>query len=490
MDTYRKKSFIQRLGRAAVVLLLCTTSSLALEPDQGEFDWGFIASSFRDVNGDLRFRVGGPFFEKSTATNGNTFLASRPFYSRAYDRSAERAIQEVLWPIASAKRFRGEFSWRFLTAISLDYDVDDPLSRYRFWVLPLYYQGRDKRGVEYLAVFPLGGTIREFIRQDEIVFVFFPLLAWNSINAVETRHVFWPIYARTQGKRTSRLRVFPFYGKATHRDQFSKNFVMWPIWTAGIYTYPQSHGKGYILFPFWGHIDLNDEQTWMFLPPLFKIGRGDRLNAVHAPWPFIQYYKGETEKLYLFPIWGRKALAGSDSGFLLWPIFRRERFDKGDTVFSRHLALPFLYVEVSRERTHNFDVAPTVQSRYMKLWPLCSYYQDADASRFRMLELWPNKYTGPIERNFAPFWTLYTRSCINGSMKAELLWGLYRHHVEKDRKRYLSVFPFFSYRAEVGEREIRSYSILKGLIEYHRRGRQKQFRLFYGIRWSAKEKRE
>ena len=476
-----------RLGAAVLAGLLAAPAARGLDPAAGEYDWGFLASSFADVNGDVRFRAAGPFVERTvSAAEDREFLAFRPAYCRLRDAPAERTIEEILWPIASAKSFREVFSWRVLVAMYRDEDGTDPDSPYRFWGLPLYFQGRDALGADYRAVFPFGGAIHEFLGMDHISFVLFPIWARNDIGEVKSQHWFWPLYARTEGHGIYRLRVFPFYGQAKHRDHYAKKFVAWPLWTSAVYAYPQSYGTGHMLFPLWGHIGLNNEQTWWILPPVFKFGRSDRQNTVYAPWPLVQFERGAVEKTYLFPVWGKKSLPGSHRTFFLWPIFHRARIDKGDTVYHRFAALPFLHSERYRARDPQAD--PPDRSRYLRLWPLLSYQREQDVSRLRMLDLWPSRRNGPVNRNLAPFWTLYDRTAAGGRLQSELLWGLYRHHRDTGGERYVSIFPLFAFRTGgAADRPARRWSILKGLLEYERSGEATSGRLLYLFRWGGEE---
>ncbi len=100
---------------------------------------------------------------------------------------------------------------------------------------------------------------------------------------------------------------------------------------------------------------------------------------------------------------------------------------------------------------------------------------------FRMLDLWPFKHSGPIERNLAPFWTLYRREAAGDLWESELLWGLYRHRTRADCERYVSLFPLFTWhRDDAGSN--RSFSILKGLIGYESGDEGRRLQLLYLLR--------
>ncbi len=491
---------MHRLIRFTLITLLCVPAfSMAGADDRDplEFDFGPLISRQRDLHGHMRLRVLGPFFERATHDDGQTLTAVRPLYSRYDDPEMERRRSEYLWPVGYTKQFRDEHSGRVLLAFWTRFDVEDPDSRYRFWLFPLYFQGRDKHGEEYAALFPLGGRIHEFLGRDEIEFILFPLYLRTELNEVPSHSFLWPIISHTQGRGIYRFRVFPFYGQNRHRDRYNKKFVMWPFWTSAEYYYEGSSGSGYILFPVYGRLTLEDQRSWMVLPPFFRVSRGERVNMVLAPWPIFQRRTGEIRQTYIWPLWGTKTMRGTHSRFFLWPFLQEERIDRGDTVARRFYLLPFYYSDTHRERA---PAAPdpqepvprgTMVSNYQKIWPLLSYIRDGDEVRFRMLALWPLKYTPSIERNYAPFWSLIQHARYEEASDTEILWGLYRRQRRGEDKSYTSLFPLFDRtRDDRHDEAVRRWSFLKGLIGYERRGTNRRYQLLYLLRWGQLEETE
>lgn len=476
-----------RLRLAWLALALSTVVASARDEAPRTFDWGFLASRQPDVHGDLRTKVLGPFFEFASSTNGMRFGAFRPVYSRIQDPVSERTFHDVLWPIAEGRAFKSELQWRFILTYYHDFDVNDPTSRYRFMSLPIYFQGRDIHKKRYFAIFPLGGRIHEFLGRDEINFALFPLYARSSINNVVTKDVVWPIYSRTEGKGIYRFRVFPFYARSYHKDKFEKRFIMWPFWTWARYKQPGSSGTGYIVWPLWGHIKLESENTWLFVPPLFRFSRGQRLNYSYYPWPFIQRSAGLVEKLYIWPLFGEKHMQGHYRSFYLWPIIWNDRVDRGDTMVKRFVIAPVYQSGVHVESHRDDQGDRKVLGRYRKVWPLFYYQREYDESFFRTLDLWPLRRTPAVERLYAPIWTLYSRTALGGNVDHELLWGLYRQRRRGADSFSSSLFPLWDWKREEGERSVREWNLLKGLIGYSREGTQKQVRVLYFLRFGRKE---
>lgn len=481
------RRWISKAGRAVLLLaLLPLVPSRAEDPES--FDLGFLASRHRDVNGDLRLKVLGPLYERVSSTNGMRMDAFRPLYSTAEDPATDRALADYAWPVGTTRSVRDERRWRWLIFYGFNHTTNDVVHRYRTWLIPFYFQGRNASGTTYRALFPLGGTLRDFAGRDEISFALFPLYSTSALNDITTVNYLWPLISRTRSEKghISRHRFFPFYGMNHHQGKFRKRFVLWPFYNDVRYEYGEGRGGGHMLFPLYGTVNLDTEKTLWVLPPFFRFTRGEQ-NIVHAPWPFFQKRSGENiDQLYLWPLWGRKKLETVDRSFFLWPVFWKEHVDRLDSTVDRFLVAPlFSHTAVRADADPESDERPEVLARKHKLWPLYSYRREGEASRLRFVELWPFADAPAVERNWAPLWTLYSRATAAGKADTEILWGLYRHHRDGEAYRYVSLFPLADYRRDArADAEGRSWNLLKGLVGYERKGSQKSIRLLYFLRFN------
>ncbi len=490
----------QARGAAAaglLVLALLAPGCASVRPGDG-IELGPLYARDRAPEGAERVRVAGPLYEAQDLEPDLSFRAVRPFFSDTEDAPRSRRLREFLWPAGILKTFGRETHWRFLLGYGHDFDNTDPASRYRGMVFPFLFWGRDARDEDYLALFPLGGRLNEFLGQDEIVFVLFPAYAWSRVRDIESHNVLWPILSWTRGGDVSRFRFFPFYGYARNGDRWRKQFCLWPFWTHARYGYPQSTGTAWVLFPLVGRVNLSDQQGWMVLPPLFRWSRAADHAELNCPWPFVQVASGRFDKLYLWPLWGRREDAHETRGFWLWPIGHYRRTERPDHVQAWNAVLPFVYSETRRALPEapadaaaaaggggsGEPAAGEVLARYFKLWPLFSYRREDAASRVRLLELWPLKDTGPIERNLAPFWTLYRRTRVGEAVENELLWGLFRSRRGAEGERSLSLFPLFmTHRGGDEQPEARRWSLLLGLLGREREAAATRWRLLWFLTW-------
>lgn len=455
------------------------------------YDFGPIVSRHQDVNGDWRLKVLGPLFERTGNTNGMSLTAYRPFYSTVKDPERDRTLHDYLWPIGTSRKIHDESQWRWLIFYGFDHTDKDPSQRYRFWLIPFYFQGRNESNETYRALFPIGGTIGDFLGRDKTSFVLFPLYSRSSINDLTTLNVLWPLISRTRNSDDSiyRARVFPFYGVNHHKGKYKKQFILWPFYTDVRYEYKKSKGGGHILFPLYGYMNLTTEKSIWILPPFFRFTKGDERRIIHAPWPFYRRETGEGMSLhYIWPLWGHRKTGNRERDFYLWPIFWHDTDKRPGTESERFIAAPVFSHTVVRSDTMTSVLSgeKEVLERRHKVWPLYSYRRNGEASKLRLAELWPFAEAPSIERNWAPFWTLYSRQVYRENVDTEALWGLYRNQKRAGHGRYFSIFPLFDYRRDASvDQPVRSWNIFKGLIGFERKGSQKTVKLLYVIKFRS-----
>ncbi len=449
-----------------------------------DFDFGPLITKDVSFQGNTRIRILGPLWEHQLSADEQRFSALRPLYARTSETNSPRILKELLWPFATLKVYRNESYYRVVTAFGHDYELDAE-SRYKNHIFPIVFQGRSADGHNYFALFPLGGTIREFMGRDRVDFALFPLYGRSQVNEFVTHDVLWPFISWSRHDEGSRWRVFPFYGQAQHDGHWKRRFVMWPILTS--INFEKADGGGFILFPVTGYSRIEQERTFWLAPPLFKWLESPERRAVNCPWPFFQYETGNQEKLYIWPIWGKRKKGVSESSFLLWPVFHSSKTEFETKTRSSFRALPFVYTDKTVEKPEEDGEDGVVSKRYFKLWPLLSYRRDGNCDRLRSLELWPMRNTGPIERNFAPLWTIYSRERDGDSFDTELLWGLYRNRRGQKGERAFSVFPLYSQKRKADPMELSSWRILAGLFGREVEDGVRRWRVLYFLRFGNKK---
>ena len=485
------------------------TAAAAEEPSPwvAESDWGPLASWMTDADGNARFRAAGPFWEQAESPDGKKLQAfPRPFYARAVDPAADRDSWDCLWPISAGKTFGKQQSWRVINSYFFDRDRTDPESQYHYWFLPFWFHGRDEGGTGYAGLWPLGGEIRNLLWKDRIRFILWPIWTQSRVNDVRTTDVLWPLISRTTtpDHHLEQFRVFPFYAHAKNARQYEKRTILWPIWTQTRYVHPKAAGTAWVLFPLCGRVNLNSQKGWMFLPPFFQHIRGEKLTRTLCPWPFFQRETGFREKLIVWPLYGYHKDGALERRYWLWPLLIREKNEWGFKQVTRWSVVPF-YTSVSQSdnpapagwqagkgilglAAGPAEAAPAaapagpprVTANRTKLWPAYSRIYDLEQAsyRLRLLDLWPAGHPPPVERSWAPLWTVLDYRVRGADSDLDVFWGLYRATRREAGARAFSLFPLWRHERTGGD-AARRWSVLKGLIAYDRTATNRQVRFLW-----------
>ena len=443
----------------------------------------------------------GPLVESQRTHKGETFLAVRPFYSRetnATNAPVQRRSNDYLWPVGHSNYKDERYSWRLLLFYGNGGDADEPVAKddepYRFRLFPIYFSGRTREGETYRAVFPLGGTIRGFLLSDEIEFYLFPFYARGRRGDVEMKTICWPFYLTRHGEHVDQLRLWPFYGDRVRRGRHQTDetsFTLWPFWTSKSTQGDTINGDGFILFPIYGHSRYERKrrgtfESWSVIPPLFTYAKGDDgYRKLNAPWPIIrQLDSDDLHARHIWPLYGSVTNNNSSRTYALWPLFSvHSASNESFSVSVRHLPAPFFYqmtekcINTNRLALTNAPANFSRERSYTRVWPLFSYRETGNGSftRFPELSLW--SMSEPIERNWAPLWSLYTRRyrALDDRTGHDVLWGLFSREYGTDYSA-TSLWPFFNRKRE---NDTWRWNILGGLIGRSGKGDRSSWRFLW-----------
>ena len=467
----------------AALLFSFTSTVLCADVDFAPF---FSWEAAQDGQG-ADWRAAGPLFEHDTAAewyDGDWRITAfpRPFWVAFEHQNEDRSGVDALWPLAFSRHRGRESVQRILLAVHSDADTASDTASERWWLLPVFFTGQVSGGHDYLAVFPIGGTIGDIAGYDSVRFLLFPLYLRTVKGLTHSASILWPVLSLTVGPAGQKWRIFPLYGENRLVPAETRRFFLWPF----IHTVRQerterssSHGRGFFILPaggFYRQLDSRGDvtaQSWSLLWPFFSGHRSESARRLNCPWPFVRIRRTtdggvERSMTYLWPFWGEKEGGTGSEMFLLWPFFQRWENSSAERARSRGLWIfPFFYSV--REQT---DPATHGEGRgYWRFWPLASSEFGPEYRTLTVLALWPQRRARAIQRSYAPFWTFYRYSKDAVSTEHELLWGLWQYESSAVKTK-ASLFPLF-------EREIHdgrvSVSILKGLFGWTRHDERIRF---------------
>jgi hypothetical protein len=470
------------LGLGLFLALLAGAPSARAVRTAPVLDAGLFISKMETDAPDsaTRFRSAGPVVERIHKPSGRAFCALRPVAAEVRDAAQGTSTLHVLWPLFTSNRRGAERSWNSALILwGRDADIHNPTSQWSLLAFPLVATGRTKEGSRYGGLFPIWGRLEEFAGMDRVDFAFFPLYAYTRQGDLNTWNILFPVISWTRAPDEARFRVFPLYGQA-REPGIRRRFILWPIWNEAQYSAPQHVGYSHMLFPLYGRVNLDNQQSWMVLPPFFRYTEAGEKRQLMAPWPFVQLtWGGDDEKTYLWPFWGVHHRPDFENGFVLWPLGGYETDGRRELVRSRRWLVPFYFDERALRRLP--DAKPVVEERRVRVWPLATYQRDATSLRFHTLELWPAAPVPAVERLYAPFWTLYSHERVGTRVSDELLWGLFRRNKENGSV-HSSIFPLVSWGGST-DNDTTRWDLLKGFLGYERQGEDRKFRMLYFMRF-------
>lgn len=417
------KSFL--LTFFAAMALLCLRASAAdLPPRYPELPpvWSYDRAD-KATDAPARFRAIGPVFEKRFFDDPKlSYSAFRPLWSRQ-DSPDGMWNMDFIWPLSVWRdSWHVDYQWVLLYFGSTDSD-----GRYRQYIIPIWFCGRDADKKFYWGLFPLYGDVKDLISYDQTTFIAWPLYWHTEKNGTKGEAYVWPLVNMESGPRSDKFRAFPFYA---YNDVYARHYTQSFLWPIVETTKSQSEttpGQGWMFWPFYGRNTFDDKTTWSVLWPLITHAkRGDNAGVrTHAPWPIVRYsrdYEREGERmLWIWPFWGRRLKADENSQFFVFPLGWYLE-DRGEQRNSRwYWALPVYWTQVV------YDKGRTKRELlYRRFWPVASYYEEGDGASLRILDIWPVRRTEPIERNWSALWTLYSYDETAKGYSWDCLWGMLR----------------------------------------------------------------
>jgi len=381
---------------------------------------------------ESRFRLG-PFYERRVMSDGSSFTAVRPLYSRSVEAEGRETVTDALWPLATFHRNESQQWWRVLVAFGNDLDVNNPDSGWSLGVFPLWFQGRSRLQEDYWALFPIYGHIPHLWLMEDLSFTLFPCYLRYKVAEREREYYLWPFMSRLEEEEgVKRTSVFPFYGyKDTPRQE--TQYVLWPFWIDTTYkdTAPNP-GSAWMLFPIAGQVSREREQQWLALPPFISHALTDTTERWRVPWPFVQLEKTADERSRTFWPFYSDRLSDDRRYFSAgWFLYSRDNAKRPNGRVERMRIFPFYVNESTYAKDP--DGIEYEKENYLRVWPLFTRVRTPRISHFRTLELNPIRYSEGIERNWAPFWTFYERSSLDGEVEHDALWGIINFRLSAEK---------------------------------------------------------
>ncbi len=435
-----------------------------------------------------------PFIETRRAPDYN-YLTIRPLAD--YESSEDTAVKRLrfLWPLGLFYHQQDRSKlYRFWPVFqhSRTEDFFTGQSTTHGWVFPVIFWGHKPDQGRYGGVLPVLGRTYGLLG-DEFSWFLFPLSSRFRQGQYVRYDVLWPFfsYGSIPEGDSQVVRAWPLYVRKSKEESHEHNYLLWPFFRWGKEHWETVGGaqrrRDYAAFhPFYASqtvVDEENEELSRQRQILFYNRHHDNRwdDEEYRRWSAFfsilrRQYTDSVDETRVFPLYWRskRFLSGSENPEhsvenyrYLWPVFwhTKDRSlpdkERSYSVFAPilwHYSTNYYEEDVTEHRT--------------SLWPLFTlkYGRPNSLSFYILSHGWGEPDSG-YKRIYRPFFEFYRyKREPDGSRITRLLWRLY-YHERGPEGRKLSVPLLFSYESSLSEETEsfqRTFSFLRGLLQYNR----------------------
>lgn len=451
-----------------LVPLACVSLFLSLPFVRGEEDNMWPLAVRRSADGIEALQAVGPLFF-SQSGQGVERRGVRPVYLETVsDGTLEGSF---LYPFFTWRRQKDYRTFSFFQLVNARTDMTGPgPADERFDVWPFWFS-RDNgdAAMSYRAFFPFGGTIKNRFGRDRITFAAFPLYSHTEKAGRHITHAPWPFLRFVAGDGHHGFEFWPLYGRVAREGDYDRQFWLWPLGyksarnlsepvpdvkIGALPFYTRDTGPGYInenyLWPFFGYSDRTEPY---------------RYHETRWLWPFLVQGRGDERHVNRWgPFYTHSVIKGTDKTWVLWPLYRNQRWTADGLAQEKTTFLFFLWWSLE-QRSPDRDV-PAAHKTH--LWPLFSAW-DNGAGRRQVQALSPFEVffprNDPVRQLWSPLFALYRYDRQpDTSVRHALLWNAVTWR-RGPAEREFHLGPIAGYRADAGQQR---FSLGRGLFGWQR----------------------
>lgn len=373
-------------------------------------------------------------------------------------------------------------------------------------LFPFFWRGNDARVFipfysprrqSFFGIFPFYGKFKGLWGRDKIQFFLWPLLTITEKDRIQSIHFPWPFLGIFRGSGGSGAKCWPLWGYLRTDNLSTKAYFLWPLGHYRRIIDPSSGRekekiKGFL--PLYLSIDKNKYHLRYYFPLYAREETPKRISTGYffplftkSYFPkeldtetrilllFLRWRKGASQRkiLELFPLFKKDSSPERVRSYVMFPLYSF-MMDRDENIqFKRRYLIPLL---ISKEKIwlHNKNE----KEKQLVLLPLFgSLHYKNGASLFRVF--WPLWYTTaePVERNFAPLWTVFERrKDTEGNLSVTLFWNIFSYR-QFEKEAVWEVNPFiFRYKSSETEKE---FDLLGGLFGFKKKPNQSVIKFLY-----------
>lgn len=419
-----------------------------------------------------------PIVEKKS-NNAETVQFLRPFGVQYKSVGEERTESYFLYPFGRDYREKERICWsNFFGLFNYDWRFSSEKQYREGQFLPFGFF-RKGYGLEsdYAAVWPLGGTVKNFLGKDRSDWFLWPL--WIKTYKGEQVNYWtpWPFVTVRKGDSQG-FALWPLGGHFYKENAYDERYAIWPLFYRHQYWQPEESLKtGFlplyayektanvkdlsIIWPIWGHRWEKHPhyEEHRILWPLWVQGRGDT-RLINRWAPFHTYSENKAHK--------------SNKEWFLWPFIKQQNWIEQSVAIHQEQFLYFLFWHQEQKNAQTGEFL----GNKTHFWPFYSYWNNGKGHE-QVQALSPFEVFFPnnkmIREIYTPLFSLYRYEKDGNTIRQSFLFKLF-YEKQDPLGQHLKYSIFLEYKNKPQEKY---FSLLKGLLEYKRIKEEKSFRVFW-----------
>lgn len=396
-------------------------------------------------------------------------LSFRPFWTRIRETERGAVSYHLLYPLFNAYRYEGHSHWHILNLIRGGEWNEGTEGRFQLWPF-FFWEDRAGEDEDELALWPIGGTLRNFLGRDSLEFWAWPLYVHSRRRGEERYGTPWPFVQWRKGA-ASGFALWPLFGHFERAGDYDRTFALWPLYydhREDLERETPTRRLG--ILPFYSRETGDGLRSETFIWPFFgytsESAPRPAYEEIRYFWPLLVQGRGEERyKNRWMPFYTHERKGEAEKWWYLWPLLKREEIDLG--FLTRHRTQLLYFIFRDEYQTDGLDF----QARKQTLWPLYSYWDNGNGRRqIQALDLFTVFFprNQRVAETWTPLFALYRFDEYPNSRRRSWLWNLVVVEDSADSHR-LAVGPLYEHERAPGYAAWRILHGLVGRSEYHGR---------------------
>lgn len=409
----------------------------------------------------------------------------RPFWLEWSAPDGSRSL-EILYPLFRYTIDRHGERWSLLQLANESKEATMDGSRHHggFDLWPFWFS-RDTGdpATSYKALFPFAGVIRNRFGNDRMEWFLFPLYGRFQSGDRVTTTAPWPFIRRYHGAGQSGWSFWPLYGWREQTGELRSSYALWPlVYKSETHLSDPTPTVSWGVLPFYASERSADSTSETWLWPFF--GYLDKKAPVPYRetrwlWPlWVQGRGPDRTRERWAPIYTHSVSKAGEKTWVLWPLWRDERWTEAGLEQTKRQFLYFVYWSLEQRRPGAAASAPAATKTH--LWPLLSAWEDGNG-RAQLQLLSPFEvffqHNASIRAAYSPLFALYRwERSAPGDVRHSLLWDAitFERNSAAGRSDF-NVGPLLSIQARPTEQKV---SLFGGLLGMRRVAGERTWRAF------------